>query len=114
MDWLARRSKRSNEAAVHGHVAELARWHRAHRGKLEAKGCQTVLTEASRDEEVGAVIIFTAPLRQGHLIAWNSGWIEAFVFRAEDKEALLNGSAPPDDDESLDALLDSIVELLLA
>jgi hypothetical protein len=114
MAWLRRHSKRSNEPAVHGQVAELGRWHRAHRGELEANGCKTVLTEASRGAEEGAAIIFTAPLRQGHLIAWNSGWVEAFVFRTADKEPLLSGRAPPDDDEPMGALLDSIVELLLA
>ena len=50
----------------------------------------------------------------GHLIVWNSGWIETFVLSTADKETLLSGTAGPDDDEPLGALLDPIVELLLA
>lgn len=114
MGWLGKRGKRPDKAAVHGDIGELVQWHQGLRAELEARGCKTVMGEASRNDEEGAMLIFTAPLRQGHVIVWNNGWIETFVFRTADREPLLSGTSPPDDDEPLGALLDSIVELLLA
>ena len=108
------RRHRANETYVHGDVERLMAWHHAHRADLEARGCKTLLTEASRDAHEGMAILFEAPLRVGHLIVWNSGWIETFVVRTADKETLLSGSATPDDDEPVGALLDSLAELLLA